>query len=267
MAESVRLDTRGSGLRLTRMARSSSNSPLTRSLDECPVKNGFRQRGCDMTRIETFTDAAFAFAVTLLVVSIDAIPSNYQELVQAMLGAPAFALSFLVLMLFWHGHWEWSRRYGLEDNPTIILSCSLVFVMLCYVYPLKFLFNGMLAFFTNGAIPANVSLNGTTELYAIFAIYGAGFIAMSMIIVLLNLHAWRQREVLELSPLEQFDTRADIAAWSILVGVGVLSVLLALLTPPSGLALPGWIYMLLGIGMPVFGVRMGRKRRALFEDG
>lgn len=32
---------------------------------------GFRLRGLDMTRIETFTDAAFAFALTLLVISID----------------------------------------------------------------------------------------------------------------------------------------------------------------------------------------------------
>ena len=32
-----------------------------------PVEHGFRMRGLQMTRVETFTDAAFAFAVTLLV--------------------------------------------------------------------------------------------------------------------------------------------------------------------------------------------------------
>jgi len=33
--------------------------------------SGFRLRGLQMTRIETFTDAAFAFALILLVVSLD----------------------------------------------------------------------------------------------------------------------------------------------------------------------------------------------------
>ena len=36
-----------------------------------PVKDGFRLRGLDMTRIETFTDAAFAFALTLLIIAGD----------------------------------------------------------------------------------------------------------------------------------------------------------------------------------------------------
>ena len=34
------------------------------------IVDGFKQRGEDMTRLETFTDAAFAFAVTLLVVGV-----------------------------------------------------------------------------------------------------------------------------------------------------------------------------------------------------
>jgi uncharacterized membrane protein len=32
---------------------------------------GIRPRGLAMTRIETFTDAAFAFSLTLLVISMD----------------------------------------------------------------------------------------------------------------------------------------------------------------------------------------------------
>ena len=37
---------------------------------------------------ETFTDAAFAFAVTLLVISIDQIPRSYDELLVALAGIP-----------------------------------------------------------------------------------------------------------------------------------------------------------------------------------
>lgn len=62
--------------------------------------DGHPRRGAQMTRLETFTDAAFAFAAALLAVSIDEIPGNYQELVEAMKGAPAFIASFAILFLF-----------------------------------------------------------------------------------------------------------------------------------------------------------------------
>ena len=51
------------------------------SLNELPIKGGFRLRGTQMTRMETFCDAAFAFAMTMLVISIDRIPRDYMELV------------------------------------------------------------------------------------------------------------------------------------------------------------------------------------------
>ena len=35
-----------------------------------------------MTRLETFVDAAFAFAVTLLVISIDNIPDSYDDFIE-----------------------------------------------------------------------------------------------------------------------------------------------------------------------------------------
>ena len=97
-------------------------------LDQLPNVGGFRLRGTQMTRIETFTDAAFAFAVTLLVVSIDAIPSSYNDLVLALQGVPAFAISFALLFMFWHAHHDWSRRYGLNDFLTVVLSGVLVFL-------------------------------------------------------------------------------------------------------------------------------------------
>ncbi|MFW6078427.1 MAG: TMEM175 family protein [Gemmatimonadota bacterium] len=74
-----------------------------------------------MTRIETFTDAAFAFALTLLVISLDP-ASSYAELATALRAVPAFLLSATLLIVFWWGHHRWSRRYGLEDGPTVVLS-------------------------------------------------------------------------------------------------------------------------------------------------
>lgn len=234
------------------------------ALERLPVKDGFRLRGLDMTRTETFTDAAFAFAVTLLVVSIDQIPTSYDELVNAMLGIPAFAASFALIALFWYAHWKWSRRYGLEDLPTILLSFSLVFLILCYIYPLKYLFNGMATWLSGGRIQSAGQVSITlSNLYSIFAIYGAGFVALCIVIILLNLHAYRKREELKLNAVERFDALGEAVAWSIVGGVGVVSLGVALFTPPSRLAIPGFVYVALPIVMPIHGALAGRKRRAL----
>ena len=104
------------------------------------VKDGFRQRGLEVTRLESFSDAVFGFALTLLVVSLD-VPKTVGDLFDAMRGFPAFALCFLFLALIWNSHYQFCRRYGLDDGRTRFLTCVLLFVVLFYIYPLKFLFN------------------------------------------------------------------------------------------------------------------------------
>jgi hypothetical protein len=219
--------------------------------------DGFRIRGQEMTRTETFTDAAFAFAVTLLVVSIDTIPASYAELRGMLQHIPAFGMSFLLLAVFWYGHWTWSRRYGLEDLPTIALSFTLVFVMLSYVYPLKFLSNIIVYWLTGGG-NATSGIAGFDELYGLFAIYGIGFSAMALVLSGLSHHAWRRREALGLSPREVFLTRGESGAWLILALVGALSATVAMLAPPNQFVWPGWTYMILPVVMPMYGRRVNR---------
>jgi GGDEF domain-containing protein len=75
-----------------------------------------------MTRLEVFSDAAFAFAVTTLVVTSGEIPGTYEELILALKKVPSFILSFAQIMVFWITHRLWSQRYGLEDFWTTFLS-------------------------------------------------------------------------------------------------------------------------------------------------
>jgi len=235
---------------------------FTRDLTDCPVKNGFRLRGIDMTRIEAFTDAAFAFALTLLVVAGDDVPTNHGELVDAMRGVPAFLLSFVLFLMFWGGHWRWSRRFGLEDFPSIALSFLLVFVVLCYVYPLRYMFGLFMNYFSGGALSPDATLDNAAQLHGIFAIYGVGFTAMCGAVLLLNLHAWRRRDALQLDVRERHDTVTELQSWAILASTGVASTLLTLL-PYSPFMPMGWVYMLLAIAMPIHSLRRDRSRARL----
>ena len=130
-----------------------------KDLEKLPRKQGFRLRGLEMTRLETFIDAAFAFAITILVISINDLPKNYQELVRALKDIPAFAGSFAIIMSVWVSHRKWSRRYGLEDMISILISLVLIFIMLVYVYPLKLLFSVLFAWISGGWLPSQFSLH------------------------------------------------------------------------------------------------------------
>ena len=143
-----------------------------------PVKNGFRLRGMAMTRLETFTDAAFAFAVTLLVISVDDIPGSYEEFLAALTQIPAFIGCFLQLMLFWWGHHSWSRRYGLEDGASMLCSLALVATVLIYIYPLRVIIGAFFANATGGLLPLPFEVN-VNQIGSLYVVFGAGFSALA----------------------------------------------------------------------------------------
>src|SRR6186997_1730305 len=99
----------------------------------------FRWRGGDVSRLEGFSDAVFGFSLTLLVVSLE-VPRSFDELAVAMRQLVAFGICFVLFLGLWERHYRFFRRFGLQDGPTLVLNGALLFVILCYVYPLKFLF-------------------------------------------------------------------------------------------------------------------------------
>lgn len=215
---------------------------------------GFRLRGREVTRLESFSDAVFGFALTLLVVSLD-VPRTYADLINTMRGFPAFAICFLFLALIWNGHYKYCRRYGLDDGTARFLTCVMLFLVLFYVYPLKFLFNvSITSLFFHGT--GQLNLMTRSEFSTLLVIYGLGFAAVYLSMTLLYLHAYRLRDALELTELEQFDTRYQISRLWILVAFGLIAAILACI--PFTRNSSSLIYILL---FPILRISRIRHRR------
>jgi hypothetical protein len=217
-------------------------------LGALPRLRGFRLRGMEMTRLETFIDAAFAFAISMLVIASQQIPDDIATLLAAFKNVPTFICSIAVLGILWRGHWLWSRRYGLEDGTSILISWALIVTILIFIYPLKAIFGSMWYLLSNGRAGQPFSLH-TTEGQArtIFAIYALGLIAISAEILLLYVRAWHLREPLRLNARERLMTRGELTGWSIPVSVGIVSLMFSFTLPIDKIAWCGWIYFLMAI--------------------
>jgi hypothetical protein len=234
-------------------------------VDQCPEVRGFRQRGMEMTRIEVFVDAAFAFAVTMLVISIDQIPSSFSEMTIAIKGIPAFIAAVAQLVWIWHAHNIWSRRYGLDDAMTVFLSTTLLIVVLIYIYPLKIMLQGAFAFFTNGYLPSNFALASIDELSSMFVFMASGFFALCIVFVMMYRYAASKREELLLSDNELFMTRTLEVIWKGIAVIALLTIFASVISPEKILPFTPFTFFLIGAWMPYITTRREKQRSALIE--
>jgi uncharacterized membrane protein len=236
------------------------------TLAALPVKSGFRHRGESMSRLEVFSDAAFAFALTMLVVSVGIVPSNYPELVLALKTAPAFALSFAQISVFWIYHRAWSRQFGLEDGYSTFLTLLMIFIILLYVYPLRLMFSTFAAFASGGWLPSEFAVTSIHEVTQLFVIYGIGFGALTLVIALLYRHALKNSHALLLNKHETLLTQRSLSIWLTQSVFGMLSAAFAGLMPATIGVYAGFVYFGLGITIPWISIHYERKIRSLKED-
>jgi len=236
-------------------------TPLTQQfVDNCPIERGFRMRGLEMTRLEVFIDAAFAFAVTMLVISFDSIPRSYDEVMLAIKNIPAFILAVAQLVWIWHTHNVWSRRFGLDTTYTVFISAALLTVMLIYVYPMRIMAGGMFAWLTSGYLPSNFTSITLDQLRDMFIFLGIGFIALSLVFVQMYRYAVRLKDEMLLSDFEVFESRTLVIMWSGAAVIGLICVFLAVILPSPLVPFSGFSFMLLAFWFPL--VRARRRRSA-----
>jgi hypothetical protein len=216
------------------------------ALHEQIAKDGFRLRGTEMSRIDGFSDVVFGFALTLLVVSLE-VPKTYAEFHAILLGFFPFFICFAFLIMLWWAHFRFFRRYGLHDPATIIINSFLLFTILFYVYPLKFLF-----YVATGHVGPEV-FNSPYQSREMMVVYGFGFAAIYFTFAALYFNAWRLRFHLRLNPLESTLT---LVSMTDIIGVGCVGLLcsaIARILPPQQAGNAGWFFFTIAIWKVIHG--------------
>ena len=236
-----------------RVARSSAADAV--------VRDGYRLRGSEINRTETLVYAAFAFALTLLVISVGSVPRSQPELIEAMKQIPAFALAFAMIGVFWRAYAVWCNRFGLEDRVTVVLSFALMFTVMVFVYPLRAMTVAGVSFFSGGLIASDFAIRSIGDLAGLFAVYGAAYAALSLLILALYRHVGRRHAALGLSPDERARVSAEYLMWSSHTVCGLLVALAALLLPGAWVMAAPWLFF----GMIPVGLVYQRRLRAADE--
>ena len=210
----------------------------------------------EITRLEGFSDAVFGFALTLLVVSLE-VPGTEAELLDTMRGFGAFAACFAIVSWIWYEHNLFFRRYGLQDGFTILLILVLLFVVLIFVYPLKFIATTLLGGLFRGTRPPGPMSFGSGE--TLMLIYSLAVLLLFLVFAILYWHALRHRDELELDALGIFDARTGMWRHLLTVGIALASVLLVFALPER-VHWAGLIYFLIGPAHAAFGLARNTRR-------
>ena len=216
----------------------------------------------EISRLEAFSDAVFGFALALLAVSADP-PTSYTELMDRMYGAASFACCFALLVWIWYEHNLYFRRYGLQDGVTATLNGALLFVVLFYVYPLKFMFDSLFARFLPPSSTNPIVGMAFWQLGNASAVYGAGFMVLFLLFAALYARAYARRDEIGLSPLEVFDARAFIAHHLTSAAVGAIALIVALAAPLTLVFVSPMCFALMGPAHWLIGIIAARRRAAL----
>lgn len=195
-------------------------------------------------RIDNFTDAAFAFAVTLLVVGAGGSAEDAATLDKAVAAVPSFAIGFAIIALFWFSHVRWRRLRGDGDWVSLILTLLLIFTVLIYIVPLRAMATSFAALLT-GELGGYRGSIGT-----LFTVYGVGFTAMSIITAFLFLDARRNRG---LRVEQQREALGQGWIWGILSATGVASTVMA--SVPALQRLAPFLYATLPLSIGLFAWR------------
>ena len=168
------------------------------------MKSVFKIRGENPTRLENFSDAVFAFSITLLMISLE-VPKNFTQILELSDELIAFAVTIIPLFIIWQQHRLFFRRYGLDDNKILILNTALLFIVLIFIFPLKFLSLFLVRFYSSLVFGTQTvfgtMINGE-QVPMLMIYYGMGALGLVFIFSRFYKHALSKKDELELNTYE-----------------------------------------------------------------
>lgn len=232
--------------------------------------HSIRWRLHEPTRLEAFSDAVFAFALTLVVISLE-VPHQFEELVVLMKGFFGFAVCFLFIMLIWHDQYTYFRRFGLQDTRTTFYNMALLFMVIYLVYPLKFLFFYLGSGFSggHGELETTMRFKDQGEVCQLMIIYGIGYLIIYTLMTLMYAHALKRKNDIALSPLEVYNTKTYMYTFMGRIVVVIISITIAVIgLNKEGLYafISGISYSGIGLVMWQVNAQRGKKIKTLFSQ-
>lgn len=221
----------------------------------------------DSHRLDAFVDAAFAFAVTLLIVAGGEAPTSVEGLYAGLARVPAFAMGFGLITMFWLGHRSFGHLVPRRDNMVVVISLAIVFMSLVYVMPLQMLANTAAHYLSGGRLPGGEMIASLDDLRATFTIYGLGFAILSGLHVWLFRYGTLRAVALGVSTADRPRLAEWTQTWCVIATSGLLSAVLAQVVP-QGLryGLPGFAYWLIPVGIAVLDTRRRHQARSAPPD-
>lgn len=231
----------------------------------------FQFRGLDNTRVEALSDGVFALAIAMLLISSE-VPNTFEELKVFLKNFFPFAATITILTLMWYQHYVFFVRYGLKDAMIVAINTLLLFLVLFFVYPLKFLFQVLFDLYSALIMNDQQALEilfseviRAEDAPTLMIIYGAGSALVFLTMAWMYYVALKRRIYLELSPIEVFDTRSNILTNLCMASIPFVSALIALFGIGGGgsrtFSIAGLFYMSYIVVMPVYGFMRGRARK------
>ncbi|MEM0994284.1 MAG: TMEM175 family protein [Bacteroidota bacterium] len=203
------------------------------------LKN-FTLRGADTQRLDAISDGVFALAVAMLLLS-SSVPQHFEELMAFVYDAIPFFICMLFVFWIWREQAIFFLRYGIYDGKTTRLNFVLLFFVLFYVFPLKFLMSWLFKYFAYALAWATIDKSYLTNIQSLgeviawndvpllMLVYGLGFVSIFALLWLMYRYALQKKELIDLSEIERLETQFKIDQQWICVLTGLVSCSLVLL--------------------------------------
>lgn len=236
----------------------------------------FNYRGLNQTRIETFSDAVFAVAFTLVVLS-SSVPETFEGLRKSIDEIIPSFICIVLIVVIWYQHYVFFLRYGLQNVGTVVINTFLAFLVLIYVYPLKFLARFLVELYTSLIFGTRINFEESfgepvtgENMTLLMTAYGAGATLIFVSMAWLYRHAYRKRSDMDLSDYETFSTKVSIWQNLLMGSIPFFSTVIAFFHPFGegvvNFTVAGFIYMLYPPVMITFGQIMKKKSQTRFPQ-